>query len=153
MTLRIAIVGQSPCEHCYAACCRQNGHDYAALLRGAERRRFAAFSIEVPIRSDGGIVLERVLPYVDGRCQFLGDDDRCTIYEDRPQACRDFQCVPHFHADGVGRHRVFLQRNPRVLKILEDLNDQCPSPNAQSMTNDEAAMKSRLPHSSDRLGH
>jgi uncharacterized protein len=23
-------------------------------------------------------------------CPFLGDDNRCTVYEDRPQACRDF---------------------------------------------------------------
>jgi Fe-S-cluster containining protein len=27
-------------------------------------------------------------------CRFLGDDNRCTVYEDRPQACRDF---PYLH--------------------------------------------------------
>lgn len=26
-------------------------------------------------------------------CPFLGDDNRCTIYEDRPYVCRTFTCV------------------------------------------------------------
>lgn len=118
---RVAIVGDSPCGECNAACCRQNGHDYAALLRGAEVRRFAPFAVDVPIRTSRGIRLERVLPYVDGRCQFLGDDDRCTIYDDRPRACRAFQCIDHFNAAGPGRHGPFLQRNPHVLRLLERL--------------------------------
>ena len=32
--IRIAILGASPCGQCTAACCRQNGHAYAALLQG-----------------------------------------------------------------------------------------------------------------------
>ena len=119
--LRIAILGQSPCHNCHAACCRQNGHDYAAILRGEEIRRFAPFAVKVPIRRAGRIVVEHALPYIKGRCQFLGADNRCTIYEDRPRACRDFQCLPHFNAEGVGRHGPFLQRNPKVLKLLECL--------------------------------
>lgn len=112
---------RSPCDRCYAACCRQNGHEFAAVLQGdVERRRFAAYSVEATfVRADGSAHVQRVLPYVDGRCQFLGDDDRCTIYEDRPAACRQFECADHFHRDGAGRHGEFLIRNPRVLKLLE----------------------------------
>jgi Fe-S-cluster containining protein len=120
--MRIAVIGASPCRECDAACCRQNGHEYAALLQGeAERRRFAAFSVMIPVNTPGGVVSERVLPYIAGRCQFLGSDDRCTIYEDRPRACRDFECVKDYNRSGVGRHGEFLGRNPRVLAMLEAL--------------------------------
>lgn len=120
--LRLAILGDSPCDLCTAACCKQNGHAYAALLEGDETRKFAPFAIDVPLETAAGaLAFERVLPYVEGRCQFLGDDDRCAIYDDRPHACRRFQCVIAFNADGVGRHGTFLQRNPRVRAMLESL--------------------------------
>ena len=119
--LRLAILGSSPCDLCTAACCKQNGHEFAALLQGDEVRRFAAFAADVPFLRDGNVTYERVLPYINGRCQFLGPDDLCTIYDDRPLACRGFQCVDHFNADGIGRHGTFLRRNPRVLEMLESL--------------------------------
>jgi Fe-S-cluster containining protein len=121
--IRIHILGASPCDRCFAACCKQNGHEFAAILQGDdERRRFAAFSVDVTFaRGDGSIAAERVLPYVGGRCQFLADGDRCTIYDDRPRACRQFECAPQFNRDGLGRHGKFLSRNPRVLRILESM--------------------------------
>ena len=125
-SLRLAIFGESPCELCTAACCKRHGPEYAVLLRGDEVRRFAAFSIEVPVQSERGngvtVVVERVLPYNDeGRCQFLDCDDRCTIYDDRPSACRQFQCVSAFNRDGVGRDGPFLAANPKVRALLESL--------------------------------
>ena len=122
--LRLAILGDSPCGQCTAACCKQNGHDFAVLLQGdRERARFAAYSLDFSFDAGGGrVTLERVLPYGDdGRCRFLGPDDRCLIYDDRPQACRSFQCVSFFNALGVDRHGAFLQRNPRVRAMLESL--------------------------------
>jgi Fe-S-cluster containining protein len=120
--VRIAIVGPSPCTQCVAACCRQNGHEYAVLLQGdAERRRFAAFSVDAPMQSNDRVVVERVLPYRDGKCQFLGDDDLCTIYEDRPLSCRQFECTVSHNIAGVGRHGRFLQLNPHVLTLLESM--------------------------------
>jgi hypothetical protein len=122
-TVRVAILGASPCDRCVAACCKQNGHEFAALLRGDDEvRRFSAFSIAHPFVDEGGAMrVERVLPYVAGRCQFLGRDDRCTIYDDRPRACRQFECAPQFNADGPGRHGPFMRRNPHVLTMLESL--------------------------------
>src|SRR3954468_18785976 len=80
LPLRLAILGDSPCDLCTAACCRQNGHDYAVLLEGErERRKFAAFAVDVPVEqgesdsTPGAISIERVLPYHAGRCRFLGD--------------------------------------------------------------------------------
>lgn len=123
LRLRLAILGDSPCDLCTAACCRQNGHEYAVLLDGeAERRRFAPWSRDVRMDAGGQGVVERVLPYRDGRCVFLGEDDRCTIYEDRPVNCRRFQCVDAFHPGGrVGEHGRFLRLNSHVLNILNAL--------------------------------
>ena len=126
--LRLAILGDSPCHLCTAACCRQNGHDYAVLLQGeAERRKFAPWSVDVRIdtRDEHGtrVTVERVLPYQDGRCVFLGHDNLCMIYEDRPLSCRQFQCVSGYRtvASNPGGHSDFLQNNPPVLQILDTL--------------------------------
>jgi Fe-S-cluster containining protein len=120
-TIRLAIFGSSPCDRCVAACCKQNGHAFAVLLQGDdERQRFAAWACEVPVRDEasGQVALERVITYRDGRCPFLGDDDRCTIYEDRPVSCRRFECVRFFNERGVGQHGRFLELNPRVRELL-----------------------------------
>jgi Fe-S-cluster containining protein len=117
--IRLAVVGESPCHLCHAACCKQKGHEYAVLLRGDEVRRFAAFAVQVPVEAEGTRVVEWVLPYRAGRCQFLDGGDRCLIYEDRPGACREFQCSGAFNAQGVGRHGRFLDLNPEVARILE----------------------------------
>jgi Fe-S-cluster containining protein len=117
--IRLAILGDSPCPQCWAACCKQNGHAYAVLLREDEVRRFLPWSVSVVIEHDGQMVSEKVLPYVGGACPFLGKDDLCTFYEDRPQSCREFQCVKRFNAHGIGKHDAFLERNPKVLRLLE----------------------------------
>jgi Fe-S-cluster containining protein len=122
--LRLAILGDSPCDLCTAACCRQNGHAYAVLLEGDERRKFAPWAADVPIeRGDGRTTFERVLPYVAGRCPFLGDDDRCTVYPDRPVNCRRFQCVSGYHHGGADltSHSHFLDLNPAVVRVLDGL--------------------------------
>lgn len=120
---RLAILGDSPCDQCVAACCKQNGHAFAVLLEGdGERRRFAPWAQDVPVDAGGRcVVVERVLPYRDGRCPFLDAHDRCTIYDDRPTNCRRFQCVTGYHHGGadVSGHDAFLRRNPHVLAILE----------------------------------
>ena len=41
--VRLAILGASPCHLCRANCCKQNGHEFAVLLRDDEIRRFAPF--------------------------------------------------------------------------------------------------------------
>ncbi len=123
LRIRLAILGASPCALCRANCCKQNGHQYAVLLECDEWRRFAPFCVEVPVQSGSHVTTERVLPYRDGRCQFLGEDDRCTIYEDRPVNCRRFECAPGYHEGGrnLAGHSLFLRRNADVLAILEEL--------------------------------
>jgi Fe-S-cluster containining protein len=56
------------------------------------------------------------LAFVNGRCPNLDADDRCGIYETRPQACRAFDC-----SKDVGFRRV----NPRVAALLTINNVHC----------------------------
>ena len=118
--VRIAIIGQSPCEACDAACCRRTVSEYAVLLQGEDEiRRFGPWSTTLAIDDGGTIRHERVIPYrpTTGRCPFLGEDDRCTIYEDRPRACRAFECTRHF--DPRRGHGHFLRGNTRVVELLD----------------------------------
>jgi Fe-S-cluster containining protein len=126
--LRLAILGDSPCDQCTAACCRQNGHAYAVLLEGDERRKFAPWAQDVPVWRGDVVVAERVLPYRDGRCVFLGGDDRCTIYQDRPVNCRRFQCVTGYRPGGSdpAGHGAFLRANPAVVRLLDALEPGFP---------------------------
>lgn len=90
--------------------------EFAVLLRMDERARFAAWSIDLSVRDRlGTTTLERVIPYREGVCPFLGTDDRCTIYADRPTACRDFECTRHFHEP---QHGYFVERNAVVRTML-----------------------------------
>jgi Fe-S-cluster containining protein len=121
---RLAILGESPCGQCRGAnCCRQNGHEFAVLLDESEHARFRPYAIDISIHHDGVTRVEKVLPYVNGRCQFLGDDNRCLIYDDRPMSCRRFQCVSYFHHRGATplEHGRFLQLNPDVLAMLQSM--------------------------------
>jgi hypothetical protein len=58
-------------------------------------------------------------------CPFLGNDDRCTIYEVRPDVCRSF---PHTDRDNfIGRidaHSANLRDCPAVYYIVERMREQ-----------------------------
>jgi len=116
-TLRIAIVGPSPCERCDAACCKQSAWPYAVLLQSdEERRRFKPWSTTTLLNdADGSTRTVQVIAYKNGRCPFLGDDDRCGIYDDRPLSCRQFECTRRF-----GQDQTFFAANPRVEKLLQN---------------------------------
>jgi Fe-S-cluster containining protein len=115
--VRIAIIGPSPCERCDAACCRQSAWPYAVLLQSDdERRRFGPWSESILLDDHDGLRTAHVIAYRDGRCPFLGADDRCTIYDSRPLSCRQFECTRRF-----GNDETFFHANPRVRSLLESL--------------------------------
>jgi uncharacterized protein len=58
-------------------------------------------------------------------CSFLGEDNRCTVYEDRPQACHDF---PYLHTAGF-RQRTFMMIDntavcPIVFNVWQQLKER-----------------------------
>lgn len=61
---------------------------------------------------------EWCLPYKDGKCVYLGEDDRCTIYESRPERCREFNCVNGYKCKGE-HHSFFLEDHPEVVNLIE----------------------------------
>ncbi|MGB0255013.1 MAG: YkgJ family cysteine cluster protein, partial [Flavobacteriaceae bacterium] len=60
-------------------------------------------------------------------CPFLGADNYCNIYEDRPKACREFP-----HTDRPKFHQIanITQKNvavcPAVFTIVERLKTELP---------------------------
>jgi hypothetical protein len=91
-----AVVDGYGCD-CSTECCRFHVTGREPWLTRAE------FDVVVAaVRAQG-----RRLPDVDdddddgdGRCAFLGDDDRCRIYAARPLGCRTFFCDNARHPDG-----------------------------------------------------
>jgi len=55
-------------------------------------------------------------------CPFLGEDDRCTIYEVRPQACQEF---PHTDKKGFTRriylHTANMLSCPATFHVVKEL--------------------------------
>lgn len=108
-----------PCEHCSAYCCKQRGHDFAVLLEEHEVERFDQACLVRDVVPNLGITdSEWCLPYKDGKCVYLGDDDKCTIYESRPERCREFNCVNGYKCKGE-YHSYFLEDHPEVVKLIE----------------------------------
>ncbi len=58
-------------------------------------------------------------------CVFLGEDNRCSVYEDRPQACHDF---PYLHSEDF-RSRTFMMIDntsvcPIVFNVWQQLKER-----------------------------
>lgn len=70
-------------EQCGAACCR--GH---VFLRSADEERLERAGYEDFAATADGVTVVRTDER--DRCTFLGDDDRCAVYERRPLDCRLF---------------------------------------------------------------
>ncbi len=98
-----------PCDGC-TACCRASQFihiepdEVATLARVPASLRFPA-----PGLADGHVVMG----YDEhGRCPMLVDD-RCSIYEDRPRACRTYDCrvfpATGLAPDGVGQEPILDQ--------------------------------------------
>lgn len=53
-----------------------------------------------------------------GPCPFLGDNNICSVYEDRPQACRDF---PYLHEKKIRVRTLTMLENVGECPIVEDV--------------------------------
>lgn len=88
--LHDAVFAKTNCLDC-ANCCKTTGPLWTERdkERVAKRLRVKTADFEaryLRLDEDGDWVLQQ-LP-----CPFLGDDNTCSIYEDRPKACREY---PH----------------------------------------------------------
>lgn len=78
----------------------------------------------IAVTEDGTGVLKASPP-----CPFLGEDKHCTVYEDRPRACRDF---PYLHERNVRSRSLILTEScgtcPIVYAVWEGLKERFPLP-------------------------
>lgn len=82
-------MGSIACEHCAAACCR-----YLALpidkpksARDYDDLRWYLMHEDVSVFVEEG---EWFVQF-QTRCRNLGADNRCTIYDSRPEICREYE--------------------------------------------------------------
>ena len=76
------------CDHCTAKCCQ-----YFALPIDTPENREDFDFIRWYLLHEGATVFtedETWYLLVHSRCKHLRDDNRCGIYEERPQICRDY---------------------------------------------------------------
>lgn len=82
---------------CSAACCREWGiklsfEEYISGLYAAEQTCLLTYKTcnEKPMTCINQIYQLR--KNADGACFHLDEDNKCSIYQNRPQVCRDFTC-------------------------------------------------------------
>lgn len=104
-----------PCSFCSAKCCKQqDGRQFAVLLEENETYPAEINLLEETVLGEEAI---RVLPYINGQCVYL-QNDRCSIYPNRPQRCREFNCAAGLNLKGEGNHSFFLEDNPDVVDLI-----------------------------------
>jgi uncharacterized protein len=122
-----AVFQQTDCLTC-ANCCKTT----SPIFRDVDINRIAKHLGLKPgdftqknlhIDQDGDWVLNT------SPCLFLGDDNRCSIYEVRPKACREY---PHTDRKNMAQVLDLTYRNtlvcPAVARITENIQQQLGSP-------------------------
>jgi Fe-S-cluster containining protein len=111
---------QIDCLQC-AACCKRfsprfKTPDIKRIARTLGMKEGAFIEKYLRIDEEGDYVLQST------PCAFLGDDNRCSIYEDRPSDCHRF---PYTDEDVLLKRPQLTQKNstccPIVVSVLEGL--------------------------------
>ena len=82
-------MGSVLCEHCTAACCR-----YLAIEIDEPKSARDFDDIRWYVMHEGiSVFVEDGDWYIQiqTRCKNLGDDNRCRIYDSRPEICREYE--------------------------------------------------------------
>jgi len=78
--------GHVVCTDCHAACCRN-----LAIIIGRPQNKEELEDLKWQLHFDTVRVYIRSKRWyllVEGTCRYLGKDNRCTVYEHRPDRCR-----------------------------------------------------------------
>lgn len=125
--IRDAVVPQIDCVACNR-CCRTlqivlDRKDIARLARRRGTTPDAFARAHVATAPDG------VQHFAASPCPMLGDDGRCTVYEDRPRACRDY---PYLDTPKFRSRSLTMVENvgacPIVFNVWERLKKRVPLP-------------------------
>jgi Fe-S-cluster containining protein len=117
---------QIDCTRC-AICCKTmppgvSADDLGVIAGHLGLSREAFIETYLVIDPDEAGCLMKATP-----CPFLGEDDRCTIYDLRPEACRQF---PHtdkkYFTSRAYQHASNTQTCPAVYYIVEEMRQRLP---------------------------
>lgn len=81
-------VNDNVCQYCNARCCRY----FALPIDKPETYKEFDFVRWYLLHEKTSVFIDDGTWYllVDNKCKNLGDDNRCLIYEQRPQICREY---------------------------------------------------------------
>jgi uncharacterized protein len=97
-----------PCGDC-TGCCISG---YSVQVRRQDERARARIPVELLVSAPGFARGDLTMaPRPDGVCPML-DEGKCTIYEDRPQTCLDYDCRI-FSAAGLEAGKTVIDRRVR----------------------------------------
>lgn len=102
---------QVPCGDCVGCC----ASSYYIVVRPTDTRALTKIPLELLLRSKGNALLPS---RKDGTCPML-ESGNCSIYADRPQTCRDYDCRI-FTAAGIeagGSDKDVINRRVRVWRF------------------------------------
>jgi uncharacterized protein len=68
-----------------------------------------------------GVAEDGVKHFLSTPCSFLGEGNACTVYEDRPQACRDF---PYLHDTNFRSRTLMMIENCATCPIVFNVWDR-----------------------------
>jgi hypothetical protein len=120
------VIKAPPCEQCSGTCCKSTSKwQYAVNLTRGEAKK-DIFKAHLEKLKDHRIskYTISVLPYKDGKCPLLGDDDKCTVYDDRPKVCRKYKCTDRFAI--YGDRSPFFRWNPDLVGLLRKIKTREP---------------------------
>ncbi len=111
---------QIDCLDC-GRCCRELGpglknKDVARLARRENLKPAEFIKKQLRTDEDNDLVFKKM------PCPFLGSDNYCFVYEDRPDACRDYPHMDHGRQTGrISLHIENLSYCPAVILAVEEL--------------------------------
>jgi Fe-S-cluster containining protein len=107
------------CTKC-ANCCKT----LPVVVDNADVKRLAALNISQQQFLDRYVTKDAFgdKQFASTPCPFLGEDNLCTVYEDRPKACHDF---PYLHAEHFVSRSLMMISNtgtcPIVFNVWQEL--------------------------------
>lgn len=111
------------CLKC-ANCCRTTGplllnKDIERIANGMNKKPMEFFEKYLRVDEDNDIVFKSM------PCPFIGDDNHCGIYDNRPKACKEF---PHTQQRNILQKLKITYENslicPAVAKVTELLKEK-----------------------------
>ncbi|MDR1954763.1 MAG: YkgJ family cysteine cluster protein [Candidatus Methanoplasma sp.] len=136
----MSYIDEFPCEMC-GRCCRQPNivvlPEEVDRIAGAAGIPLYDFVAKYLTRtSDGRLLFRKTDP-----CAFLGGDNRCGIWKDRPEICRDFP-----YAVSMFMSRVYIaltDEKTDILELIRYMDDSWPCTKAIRSTITEKIREAR----------